>query len=43
MGDVLRYNYFDPTEEALLELKYDPEKIWGYIEVSMNWVYHLSG
>lgn len=36
VGDVLRYNSFDPTEEALLELKYDPEKIWGYIEVHIE-------
>lgn len=30
---ALRENSLRTTEENLLQLKYDPESVWGYIEV----------
>ena len=30
--DALRDNAFDGTEESLLQIKYDPLSVWGYIE-----------
>nr|XP_027086088.1 allantoate deiminase 2-like isoform X2 [Coffea arabica] len=34
--DALRENSIETTEENLLELKYDPESVWGYIEVHIE-------
>lgn len=34
--DALRENSIEITEENLLELKYDPESVWGYIEVHIE-------
>ena len=34
--DALRENSIETTEENLLELKYDPESVWGYIAVLAN-------
>lgn len=34
--DALRDNAFDGTEESLLQLKYDPQSVWGYIEVHIE-------
>lgn len=31
--DALRENSIDIAEESLLQLKYDPASVWGYIEV----------
>lgn len=31
---ALRRNSIEITEESLLQLKYDPNSVWGYIEVS---------
>lgn len=37
--DVLKENSIDTTEENLFQqLKYDPDTVWGYVEVS----FHLS-
>ncbi|KAE8655605.1 putative allantoate deiminase [Hibiscus syriacus] len=33
LQDVLKGNSIEITEESLLELKYDPSSVWGYIEV----------
>ncbi|GLJ39369.1 hypothetical protein SUGI_0803960 [Cryptomeria japonica] len=34
--DALKANDFDGTEESLLQLKYDPLSVWGYIEVHIE-------
>ncbi|KAI3987463.1 hypothetical protein MKX01_017161 [Papaver californicum] len=34
--DVLKENSFDATEESYLQLKYDPQSVWGYIEVHIE-------
>lgn len=31
--DSLRGNSIDIAEESLLQLKYDPASVWGYVEV----------
>ncbi|KAH9316277.1 hypothetical protein KI387_024904, partial [Taxus chinensis] len=36
LRDVLKANNFDGTEESLLQLKYDPPSVWGYIEVHIE-------
>ncbi|KAG8385088.1 hypothetical protein BUALT_Bualt03G0005100 [Buddleja alternifolia] len=33
---ALRNNSIETTEENLLQLKYDPESVWGYIEVHIE-------
>ncbi|KAK9226906.1 hypothetical protein WN943_011954 [Citrus x changshan-huyou] len=34
--DALRENSIDIAEESLLQLKYDPASVWGYIEVHIE-------
>ncbi|KAM6551476.1 hypothetical protein CsatB_001284 [Cannabis sativa] len=34
--DVLKKNSIDITEENLLQLKYDPKTVWGYVEVHIE-------
>ncbi|PON89256.1 Allantoate deaminase [Trema orientale] len=34
--DVLKENSIDITAENLLRLKYDPESVWGYVEVHIE-------
>ncbi|XP_042477318.1 allantoate deiminase 2 [Macadamia integrifolia] len=34
--DVLKENSIEVTEESFLQLKYDPESVWGYIEVHIE-------
>ncbi|KAK4487989.1 hypothetical protein RD792_003728 [Penstemon davidsonii] len=34
--ETLRKNSIEITEENLLQLKYDPESVWGYIEVHIE-------
>ncbi|CAN1225595.1 Allantoate deiminase [Linum grandiflorum] len=34
--DVLKENSFAITEESLPQLKYDPESVWGYVEVHIE-------
>lgn len=34
--DVLRENSFHGTEESLLQVKYQPEAVWGFIEVLLS-------
>ncbi|EXB66978.1 Allantoate deiminase [Morus notabilis] len=36
LQDVLKENSIDITEEHLLQLKYDPESVWGYVEVHIE-------
>lgn len=31
--DALKKNSIEITEEHLLQLKYDPKSVWGYVEV----------
>lgn len=31
--DALKENSIEIAEESLLELKYDPASVWGYVEV----------
>jgi len=31
--DVLQRNSFQGTQEGLVQVKYQPESVWGYIEV----------
>lgn len=33
MQDALKENSIDITEENLMQLKYDPASVWGYVEV----------
>ncbi|KAL5539657.1 hypothetical protein UlMin_044815 [Ulmus minor] len=34
--DVLKQNSIDITEDNFLQLKYDPESVWGYVEVHIE-------
>ncbi|KAF6158908.1 hypothetical protein GIB67_012325 [Kingdonia uniflora] len=34
--DALKENSFEATEESLLQLKYDPKAVWGYIKVHIE-------
>ncbi|KAK1279836.1 hypothetical protein QJS04_geneDACA014885 [Acorus gramineus] len=34
--DILRENYFETTGDSLLQMKYDPRSVWGYIEVHIE-------
>ncbi|XP_043701924.1 allantoate deiminase 2 [Telopea speciosissima] len=34
--DVLKENSIEVTEESFLQLKYDPQSVWGYIEVHIE-------
>lgn len=34
--DALIGNGYNIAEENLLQLKYDPESVWGYVEVHME-------
>jgi hypothetical protein len=34
--DALRDNAFDGTKESLIQVKYDPLSVWGYIEVRLQ-------
>ncbi|XP_039053765.1 allantoate deiminase 2-like, partial [Hibiscus syriacus] len=36
LQDVLKGNSIEITEESLLELKYDPSSVWGYIELHIE-------
>jgi len=31
--DALKENSIDITDENLMQLKYDPASVWGYVEV----------
>jgi len=33
--DALKENSIDITEENLMQLKYDPASVWGYVEVNI--------
>lgn len=33
MHDVLKENSLEVTEESFVQLKYDSQSVWGYIEV----------
>ena len=35
-ADVLKENLIDTTDENLSQLKYEPESVLGYVEVSIN-------
>lgn len=37
MQDALKENSIDITEENLMQLKYDPASVWGYVEVKHTW------
>ncbi|RYR13417.1 hypothetical protein Ahy_B04g070430 isoform C [Arachis hypogaea] len=34
--DVLKENSIEITEESLLQLKYDPKSVWGYVEIHIE-------
>lgn len=34
--DALKENSIEITEENLMQLKYDPSSVWGYVEVKHN-------
>ncbi|KAG6520102.1 hypothetical protein ZIOFF_017134 [Zingiber officinale] len=34
--DVLKANSFEGTDGSLLQVKYDPESVWGYVEVHIE-------
>ncbi|XP_010260695.1 PREDICTED: allantoate deiminase isoform X2 [Nelumbo nucifera] len=34
--NVLKENSFEATKESLLQIKYDPQSVWGYIEVHIE-------
>ncbi|KAJ6805220.1 putative allantoate deiminase [Iris pallida] len=36
MQEVLRENSLDATEESLLQVKYEPKSVWGYVEVHIE-------
>ncbi|KAK9156161.1 hypothetical protein Sjap_003641 [Stephania japonica] len=36
LQDVLKLNSFEGTEESILQLKYDQQSVWGYIEVHIE-------
>ncbi|XP_039049350.1 allantoate deiminase 2-like [Hibiscus syriacus] len=36
LQDVLKGNSIEITEESLLELKYDPASVWGYVELHIE-------
>lgn len=36
LQDVLKENSLEATEESLIQLRYQPESVWGYVEVHME-------
>lgn len=36
MHDVLKEISLEVTEESFVQLKYDPQSVWGYIEVMFD-------
>ncbi|CAA6669856.1 unnamed protein product [Spirodela intermedia] len=36
LRDVLKANSLEATEESLIQLKYDPSSVWGYVEVHIE-------
>ncbi|MQM10518.1 hypothetical protein Taro_043415 [Colocasia esculenta] len=36
LQDVLKRNSFEATEQSIIQLKYDPKSVWGYVEVHIE-------
>ncbi|XP_078438401.1 allantoate amidohydrolase [Wolffia australiana] len=36
LHDVLKANSMEATEESLMQVKYDPSSVWGYVEVHIE-------